>query len=191
MTIAYARIEAPTVAAITLSEAKAHLRVTHDAEDALIGDLVLAAIDHMERDLGIGLINQTWRAHADCLPSDRILELARHPVRSITAVTAYDRSGDPVPVPGAVYSLNMLTRPATLRFESGSQTFDASNGIEIDFSVGYGATGVDLPPVLKRALLVLIAHWYEFRGAFDASDQPVSIPAAYARLVQSERRVGL
>ena len=40
---------------------------------------------------------------------------------------------------------------------------------------------------LRSAILLLVAHWYEFRGAAMAGDQPVSIPVGFDRLVAPHR----
>ena len=37
--------------------------------------------------------------------------------------------------------------------------------------------------LLRRAILLLVAHWYEFRAEFGAGDQPVSYPAGYERMI--------
>jgi hypothetical protein len=34
---------------------------------------------------------------------------------------------------------------------------------------------------------MLVAHWYEFRAAFGAESQPVSIPAGFDRIVSGYR----
>jgi uncharacterized phiE125 gp8 family phage protein len=60
------------------------------------------------------------------------------------------------------------------------------NGIEIDFTAGFGEAGTDVPDLLRRAILALVAHWYEFRGVYDAG-QPVSYPAGYDRMISSYR----
>ena len=31
--------------------------------------------------------------------------------------------------------------------------------------------------------MTLVAHWYEFRAAYRAKDQPVSFPQGYERLI--------
>ena len=61
------------------------------------------------------------------------------------------------------------------------------NGIEIDFLAGFGEAGTDVPDLLKRAILTLTAHWYEFRGVLGAEDQPASYPAGYERLIAGYR----
>ena len=65
------------------------------------------------------------------------------------------------------------------------------NGIEIDFSAGFGESGADVPDLLKRAILLLVAHWYEFRGAVSADQQPVSLPESYRQLIAGFREVRL
>ena len=84
-----------------------------------------------------------------------------------------------------------MSRPARLLFLSRPPVEQAFNGLEIDFTAGYGEAGTDVPDLLKRAILLLVAHWYEFRTAFGAGDQPVSYPPAYARLIATYRPVRL
>ena len=45
-----------------------------------------------------------------------------------------------------------------------------ANGVEIDFVAGHGDAPADVPPPIRQALLLLIAHWYEHR-------EPVEIGA--------------
>jgi len=64
-------------------------------------------------------------------------------------------------------------------------------GVEIDFRAGFGPAGPAVPDTLRRAILTLVAHWYEFRGSYGPSEQPVSVPMAYSRLVRAWRRIGI
>ncbi|MEM9574357.1 MAG: phage head-tail connector protein [Pseudomonadota bacterium] len=179
----------PQVQPITLAEAKAHLRVSSDVEDELIADLSRAATQMLEGETGLALISQTWRFWLDALPPDGIICLPQHPVQRIQQVTWYDAHGTPTVLDGGAYYLNTLTRPARLRFDRASCPMGMCNGIEIDFDAGFGSVGTDTPDMLRRALLALIAHWYEFRGAYSADDQPVSVPEIYMRLTRHHRRV--
>lgn len=179
----------PAVAPVTLADAKAHMRVTHDGEDTLIGELVKTAARFLTEDTGLALIDQGWRVSLSAPPSGPVA-LPRHPVASIIAVTVYDGEGAPVTLDGGAYRLDLRRRPATLAFEPGGIPARA-NGIDIDFRAGFGGTGVEVPDTLRRAVLALVAHWYEFRAVYDAADQPVSVPMAYSRLMRPWRRIGL
>ncbi|MCI5073504.1 head-tail connector protein [Oricola sp.] len=187
----YAQIAAPAAMPVTLAEAKAHLRVTSDTEDDTIAALIAAATQYLERDTGQALINQRWRAFFDGLPADGVLELMRSPVRGIVQVTVYDADGAATVLDGGDYRVNLVARPARLRLRDAVAAAMRANGVEVDFDVGYGETGIDVPDMLKRAVLVLVAHWYEFRGVFDAADQPVSVPALYGRLTRHFRFLSL
>ena len=59
---------APAVEPVSLAEAKAHLRVDSDHEDALIAQLIVAARIFVERTLGLALIAQSWSYFLDALP---------------------------------------------------------------------------------------------------------------------------
>lgn len=183
----YALIAAPAAMPVTLADAKAHLRVTSATEDDLITALLATATAFLERDTGLALIDQQWRGYFDWR-EDGILELLRFPVRGIVSVTVYGADGAATVLDGSDYYVNLVSRPPRVRLDGVSQAACA-NGIEVDFDAGFGEAGTDVPDELKRAILVLVAHWHEFRGVFDAADQPVSVPALYARLVRHYRLV--
>lgn len=177
----------PAAEPVTLAEVKAHLRIAHDSEDTLIAGLIRAAREDLERATGLALIDQGWRLALDAWPARGCVLLARHPVREVLSVTVYGSQGEASLIDPAEYEADMLSRPARLHFSTRPQPQRMLNGIEIDFTAGYGEAGTDVPDLLKRAILLLVGHWYEFRAHFSPADQPVSYPAAYERIVASHR----
>jgi uncharacterized phiE125 gp8 family phage protein len=177
----------PAVEPVTLAEAKAHLRLDHDSEDALLSGLIRAARDEVEKSTGLALIDQSWRLALDRWPRHGCALIARHPVKAILSVTAYGPDGEASLIAPETYQFDALSRPARLHFEAQTAPLRAMNGIEIDFSAGFGEAGPDVPDLVKRAILVLVAHWFEFRAAFGPGDQPVSFPVGYERMIAGYR----
>lgn len=177
------QIVSPQVEPVTLAEAKQTLRVDHDSEDTLLSSLIGAAREEVEASCGLALIDQTWRLTLDILPPLGRVLLRRHPVREIVSVTVYGPDGEASLVDPQSYRLDAGSRPARLHFLNLPVAGMAANGIEIDFVAGFGEAGADVPDLLKRAILLLVAHWYEFRAQFSAKDQPVSYPPGYERLI--------
>jgi uncharacterized phiE125 gp8 family phage protein len=179
------RTAGPDAEPVTLADAKAELRIDHDAEDDLINGLIRAACEEVEQTTGLAMIEQSWRLALDCIPQDGLVLLRRGPVREVTAVTAYGSDGEASLIAPADYQLDPLSRPARLHFDVLPGDLRALNGIEIDFTAGYGEAATDVPDLLKRAMLTLVAHWFEFRASFGAEHQPVSMPDGYRRLLSS------
>lgn len=177
----------PEAEPVTLGEAKANMRLDHDGEDELIAGLIRAARGEVEASCGLALIEQGWRLTLDRIPSSGRVLLRRHPVREVQSVTVFGADGEASLVDPAHFSLDAHARPARLHFHTAPAPGAAVNGIEIDFVAGFGEAGTDVPDLLKRAMLLLVAHWYEFRAAFGAADQPVSWPAGYDRLIAPYR----
>lgn len=175
----------PAVEPVTLLEAKAHLRVSHASEDELISGLTRAARDEVEKATGVALIDQSWRLALDRWPRHAVAMLPRHPVKAVLSVTVFGADGEATLLDPDTYTLDSLSRPARLHFEATPAPARIMNGIEIDFTAGFGEAGTDVPDILKRAILALTNHWYEFRGVFDANDQPVSYPPAYDRMISA------
>ena len=181
MTIAL--ITGPAVEPLSLAEVKAHLRVDHDHEDALITDTLNAARQYCEFASGHKFITQAWRQYETCLPADRLVCLSLQPVQSVSAVTVFDIDGNPTVLAAQDIELIRGANPSLLRLSNTIDTALGRNGIEIDLIVGMGDLGVDVPDTIKRAILLLVAHWYEFRGAVSPADQPVSIPPGFEALM--------
>lgn len=177
------RTVAPAAEPVTLTEAKQTLRIDHDSEDELLGGLIRAAREEVEAACGLALIDQSWRLALDRLPRPHIVKLRRHPVRAVTSVTVYGADGGASLVDAADFRLDAEARPARLVFLRAPVPGVAMNGIEIDFAAGFGEAGTDVPDLLKRAMLLLVAHWYEFRAQMGPEAQPVSYPPGYERLI--------
>lgn len=185
MTIA--ELMPPAVEPVTLAEVKAHLRLDTGEEDALLGALVRAARHHMETETGLCLIVRSLRLYLDDWPEGRVIQIARGPVQAVEAITVYDEAGAPVEVDAAGYVLDGTARPARLILPARPETARALNGIEIDFSAGFGESGADVPDTLKRALLLHVAVMYELRGVLSLDEQPGAVPQSYDRLLAPHR----
>ena len=62
------RLTEPAVEPVTLAEAKKHLRVEHDADDALITASIVAAREWCETYLDATLIHTQWQMTLDFFP---------------------------------------------------------------------------------------------------------------------------
>ena len=177
----------PSAEPVTPAEARAHLRLGHTSDDELLSGLVRAARQEVERAAGLALLEQHWRLTLDRWPRSGCAALAVHPVREVLSVTVFGSEGEASLVPPAGYEVDTLSRPARIHFSETPAPARVVNGIEIDFAAGFGEAGTDVPDLLKRAILLLVAHWYEFRAGFGPGDQPVSFPAGYDRLIAGYR----
>ena len=173
------RTAGPSAEPVTLADVKAHLRLDHSSEDELLAGLIRAAREEVERTTGMALLDR-W-------PRDGCAVLAIHPVREILLVTAFGTEGEASLLDPADYQADLVSRPARIHFATPAQPLRAMNGIEVDFTAGFGEAGTDVPDLLRRAIVTLVAHWYEFRTGFGPGDQPVSYPAGYERMVASYR----
>ncbi|MBS9719885.1 phage head-tail connector protein [Tianweitania sp. BSSL-BM11] len=173
----------PAAEPVTVADVKAHLRLDHASEDGLIVDLIRAAREEVEQATGCALIEQSWRLTLDRWPQSNRVLIHKHPVKQILSVTIYGREGGAAIVDPAIMLLDGRSRPARLHFDQAPQPGRAMNGIEVDFTAGFGPAGTDVPDLLKRAVIMLASHWFEFRAVLSARDQPASYPKGYERLI--------
>lgn len=183
------QLTAPTVEPITLAEAKAHLRVESDHEDELIQDLIKAARQEAERQTSICMIRQDWRLFLDHWPEHGVLELPVRPLLNVQEIRVFDAQGEAHILASNTYMVDRYASRPRIRVDIMPSAQQQLNGIEIDIRCGFGEAGADVPDLLKRAILVLVAHWFEFRGTYSAKEQPISIPPLFDRLIASERMV--
>jgi uncharacterized phiE125 gp8 family phage protein len=179
----YALITPPAAGPLSLAELKAHIRIDGDDDDALLASLIRTARGHLERTAGLALISQGWRLYLDGWPEAGVIEISRGPVLSVDAVRAFDELGEESGIPLAGHVLDGVRRPARLWLRERPAARQAINGVEVDFTAGFGEAGEDVPDMLKRAMLMHAAHMYEFRGAVPIEMQPAGMPDGYDRLI--------
>lgn len=181
------RTTEPAIEPVSLVEARRHLRLDDESEDVFLEALIRAARQEVENATGLALIKQHWRLTLDRLPHSGLVSLHKHPVVQVLSVTVYGADGEAGLVAPGDYVLDPHSRPARLHFSTAPTSALSMNGIEIDFSAGFGQAGADVPDLIRRAMLMLVAHWYEFRLSFGAADQPASYPSGYDRLIAGYR----
>ncbi len=179
----YALIDPPLAEPLTLAEVKAHLRLDGGDEDALLLSLIKTAREFLEGETGLCLIAQSWRLYLDRWPKDGVIPILKSPLQAILSVRVYDAAGAGVDVSLEDHLLDGVGRPARLWLRDPPSPSRAVNGIEIDFSAGYGEAGTDVPDMLKRAMLIHIGHMFAFRGVISAEQQPAGVPDGYERLI--------
>jgi len=179
----------PISAPVSLLEVKRHLRIESDDDDDYLNDLIASSTSHLESVSGLKLITQTWRQYLDCLPNSSSIRLEVSPVRSITELRVFGENGLANPVPLQAMELDSVSTPPRLLVKSQLASGQHFNGIEIDMVAGFGDTSLDVPDGLRRALLLLIAHAFEFRGAVPINQQPASEPHGFQTLIAPYKRV--
>jgi len=174
---------APASEPVTVSEAKAHLRVDGEAEDALIASLILTSRLHIESALGLALVTQNWRYSLDRWPDAPQIELPLHPLQSVDEVRIIDQAGDATVVSASQYLVDIPSLPPRLiRRTAIAVPGQPARGIEIDFTAGFGEPDV-VPAPIRQALLLLVAHWYEHRDPIEVGAADTAVPAAVSQLL--------
>lgn len=188
------RATAPAVEPVTLSEAKAHMRVDTSDDDTYIGTLITAARQWVEEYLDRSLVNTQWTMRLDSFPYE--IELPRPPIASagtVTAVTLTYTLADEstATLSSTEYRVDRNSTPGVVRqLRSGSwpANLDDYNAVTVTWWGGYGSTGASVPAVIRHAILMLCSHWYETRGAtLSTGAVPQDVPFGVRSLLDSVR----
>ncbi|NVK33694.1 MAG: phage head-tail connector protein [Rhodobacteraceae bacterium] len=180
-------IDPPTIEPVSVADMRAYLRVSGTQEEELLGDLVKAARQHVERETRRALISQNWRLYLENWPFGRVIVLPVAPILSVSEVAVYDLDGDRHLLSSDDYQLDKARSPARLRVRPGAGLpLQNLNGIEVDFTAGYGPTESDVPENLRQSIRMLAAHWFEHREAV-AEDALEPVPFGVDRLLSTHR----
>jgi uncharacterized phiE125 gp8 family phage protein len=187
------RIAGPFVEPITLAETKQHLRVDIDADDSYIASLITAAREYCEDYLDRTLNHTQWQMKMDNFPQE--IGMPRPPmVASGTAtavfVTYVENSlGGTTTLSLSQYRIDRDSTPGILRpLYGGSWPSHLSdeNSLTVTWWGGYGPRPEDVPRVVRHAMLMLVATWYERRQAID-SVSATEVPIGAKALLDSAR----
>ena len=161
-----------TADVVSLDDMKAHLRVDHSDEDALIASLTAAAVAHLDGYSGIlgrAIMPQTWAQEWTCAGPYRLAlpdvdaDSLAVTVDGVT-VTGFDTVLTPLGLVVTVATSGDLTR------------------IEYDC-----AMPDHLLPAVQVAIKLLVGHWYATRETVGLSME--ALPLAFDALIAPLRRV--
>lgn len=149
---------------VTLTEAKAQCMMADDAtQDTFITSLISQARAYVERISTYGLVAGT-RVFTFAKWGD-FLEIYLRPITSVTSVAYTDEAGDPQTY--TAFSAPLGVYPFRI-FHPVDDVFPTiAEGTSIVVTVAAGALDSASQEYLvaKRAILLLIGHWFEFREA--------------------------
>lgn len=181
----------PAVEPWSVAEAKNFLRVEHDEDDAIVASLISAARNHLEAQTRRALLTQTWRFVLDAWPDDGRFSPRMGPLRSVTAARVFDYANNASALDIETFvvdaAANAIAAPCWALPVPGRSVA----GIELDVMLGYGALATDVPDVLRHAIRMLIAHWYENRGLAAIGANVVMLPASVGAMIAPYRMLSL
>lgn len=183
--MAFTQTAAPAAEPISLADAKAFLRVDHDADDPFISSLIVTSRLQVETALDLALMTQSWRWRGRLVPGGT-RALRPHPVRTIDGVAIRDDDDVATALAPASFSVDLDTRPATVTIRAAH-----ANRYDITFTAGFGDTASDVPAPIRQALLQLIAHWYENREPIVIGETVARIPDTVSSLLMAYREAKL
>jgi uncharacterized phiE125 gp8 family phage protein len=181
----------PAIEPLTVTDAKAHLRVEHNDEDALIGALIKAARIHVEAATRRALITQRWRLVRDVWPGDGRLTVAPAPLQQVVAARIYDSGGGTQALDVSVFIADRVASVLTLVPGAVLAPGRSAAGIEIEVDVGYGNAAADVPEPLRQAVRLLLTHWYDNRGIGTTGGENAVSPATVSALIAPYRVLAL
>jgi uncharacterized phiE125 gp8 family phage protein len=147
--------------ALTLSDAKAHLRITDNASDLVVAQYIAAATEEAEQYMGRGLITQTWKLVLDWFPNEVQLPMAA-PLQSVTSVKYYDEDGTQQTLATSYYDTDTVSRPGKVVLKPAqswpSVQAERRNGrVEIIYVVGFTSDEA-IPERIKQGLRQFVAY---------------------------------
>lgn len=179
-------VTAPTVEPISVSEAKAHMRVDFTDDDDYITALIVAARTIAEERTNRALITQTWDYVLDDFPCGNAIKIRKPKLQSVTSVKYIDSDGTENTMPTTDYLVDTDSSPGriVLKFAKIWPTaiLQPASAVRIRMVCGYGLA-VAVPQPLKQAIFFLVAHWYENREPVNIGNIVNKIPVTFDYLI--------
>ena len=153
----------PTQEPLTLSEAKKHLEIGSDtSHDVQLSQAIAEAREQWEHDTYSVCCYQTLRIKTDCLSDG--FELPKRPIHSITTLKYYNSSNVQTTLSTSIYQLDTARRQIRLAYQQVLPvTIGRWDDWEITYKCGYSQDGLLVPAIAKRAMLLLVGHYFENR----------------------------
>lgn len=154
----------PAALALSLVNAKDHLRVDHSDEDTLITALVTAATEYLERVYDKAFVDQSIEVTMADFPADNeVIKLPRGPIDAGSISVSYtDTDGNPQTF--TLFQVDANSTPPRIAPDPDEcwpdVQCDLLVGVTITYDAGLGADDTAVPERYQQALKLLVGHWY-------------------------------
>ncbi len=159
------RKTSPASNAVSLAEAKAHLRVGGTAQDAMIQRLVIAATEQLEIDTERTWVAQTFQQRLLSFPEESgSILINMRPVYSVESVKYKSEDNGTISEQTLAtdqYNLDIARRRIFLAdgVSSWPNTIEADSAVTIDFTAGQPSADC-VPELAKQAILLEVGRLY-------------------------------
>tara|TARA_R100000329_G_C7613833_1_gene217843 strand:+ start:383 stop:1030 length:648 start_codon:yes stop_codon:yes gene_type:complete len=174
--------------AVSLAEAKAHLRIdsSYTTDDTYITTLTKIAQNIVEKETGILLTSLVMTYIADEFNTEKI-DLGFNG-NTLTHVKYYDTDNSLQTLASSQYDVSNLNYPNAnvliypAKDADWPDTYDKPDAVEIKFTAGLNQT-YNIPEGLIQAILLIIGRYYEIRQDVVTGTIAVAIPLAAEHLI--------
>ena len=163
-------------AALPVDAFKAHLQMgsgfgQDDLQNEVLQSFLRAALASIEARTNKALLTRGFVWTLTHWRSTTAQSLPVAPVSAITRMAIITQDGSQIEVNPAIYWLEKDPHHPRLRpTASCLPTVPQGTEIQIEFQAGYGAEWDDIPKDMQQAVLMLAAHFYEYRHDTALSD---------------------
>lgn len=161
--ISYTVTDDTAVSLVTLTEAKAQLRVTHTHEDTEITAYIAVAITMAEDYLSRAIHKKNVVAITNRFIDG--LQLQRTPVLEAIVVKYYDVNDSLQTLDASKYIIRYNSGEPEIHYKDTSllpSVYDRIDAVQITYNIGYN-TATDVPVPIKQYVLLKITQMYENR----------------------------
>lgn len=179
-------ITQPLLEPVSIGEVKTQLGIDDTRSDDLIARRIIEARKFVEEHTGRALITQTREKRWDCFVDEHELPSAL----TVVSVKYIDVLGVEQTLDPAEYVLDTYE---TIPFVRAAYdviwpwTQRERNAVRIQYTAGYGPKAVDVEPLIREAIILLVGHWMNFQGQIEGGISISRIPFAVTDLLSPYR----
>ena len=179
------------VVTMPLGDFAEHLRLANGfaddgTEDGLLAAYLRNATAVVERHLSQALVRRAFEIRVSRWDRDGHLVMPVGPVESLTRFEMVSASGT-IDLMSSGWELSRDTARQILTGHAGASLRPIPTGywVEVGFEAGHADEWETVPGDLRQAVMLLAAHFYEFRGGSPVSGQ--GLPSGIAALLEPRR----
>lgn len=171
--------------ALPLARFRAHLRLgtgfaDEALQDGLLAGFLRAALAAVEARTGKALIAREFLWHMQGISGGSPVRLPLEPVSALAAAERVDAEGK---VENVLPMIRLTADAQIAPVGTGLPVAPAGGDLRLRFMAGYGPEFDDMPADLQQAVLMLAAHYYDYRSetALGAGCMPFGVSALIER----------